>query len=125
MLSAKIHRARVTAKSLEYPGSVTVDSGLLERAGIKEFEKVLIVNLANGARVETYAISGRGGSGEVCLNGAAARLGEVGDRVIVMAFALVDDAEVERGWRPRVVQVDENNKPVVKPQEPASAPHPL
>lgn len=112
MLRAKIHRATVTAKSLDYVGSITIDEALLERAGIIEFEKVLVANLASGSRAETYAIAGKRGSGEVCLNGAAARLGEVGDRVIVMAFAFAEDAEVEKGWKPLIVKVDEKNRPM-------------
>lgn len=111
MLRAKIHRARVTDKALDYSGSVTIDPDLLEKAAIAPFEKVLVANLATGSRAETYAIEGRRGSGEVCLNGAAARLAEVGDFVIIMAFALADDREIEKGWKPTVVVVDENNRP--------------
>jgi aspartate 1-decarboxylase len=115
MLHAKIHRARVTAKSLDYSGSITVDEDLLDLAGIAEFEKVLVVNVSNGSRAETYAIPGKRTSREVCLNGAAARLGEVGDDVIVMAFALVDDAELKKPWRPTIVRVDADNRPVKTP----------
>ena len=112
MLHGKIHRARVTARSIDYPGSVAVDAELLEKAGIKEFEKVLVANVANGSRAETYAIAGRRGSGEVVLNGATARLGEVGDIVIIMAFAVVDEAELTGSWQPKVVNVNEKNRPV-------------
>jgi aspartate 1-decarboxylase len=115
MLRAKIHRARVTAKSLDYAGSITIDSNLLELADVREFEKVLVVNLSNGLRAETYAISGRRGSGDVCLNGAAARLGETGDRVIIMSFAFAEDKELDGAWRPRIVRVDDNNRPCEKP----------
>ncbi len=111
MLRAKIHRARITSKSLDYHGSITLDANLLDKAGIAEFEKVLVANLTNGARIETYAIKGKRNSGEVCLNGAAARAGEVGDLVIVMAFCLADDSEVEEGWEPTIVAVDEKNRP--------------
>lgn len=109
MLHGKIHRARITDKSLCYVGSITIDEDLMDAAGIVEFEKVLIANVHNGSRAETYAIAGKRGSGAVCLNGATARLGEVGDLVIIMAFATVDDAEA-KGWKPRVVAVDENNR---------------
>jgi aspartate 1-decarboxylase len=112
MLHAKIHRARVTETALECDGSITLDPALLEAAAIKPYEKVLVANLANGERFETYAIQERHGAGEVCLNGAAARLAQCGDRVIVMAFAEVDDKDLREDWRPRVVQVDKNNKPV-------------
>ena len=111
MLRSKIHRATVTAKSLDYVGSITIDEDLLDRADMREFEKVLVVNLSNGSRAETYAIAGKRGSGDVCLNGAAARLGEVGDRVIVMAFAFVEEAELGKRWKPRIVKVDEKNRP--------------
>lgn len=115
MLHAKIHRARITDKSLDYQGSITLDPLLMEAAGIVEFERVLVANLSNGSRAETYAILGERGSGCVCLNGATARLGEVGDLVIIMAFAGVDDKEAA-GWRPRVVAVDKDNRPIKKPK---------
>ena len=108
MLHAKIHRARVTEKALDYVGSITIDPLLLEAAGIVEHEKVLVANLATGGRAETYALAGRRGSGDICLNGAAARLAEVGDLVIVMAFALVDEAEIGE-MQPRIVHVDRDN----------------
>jgi len=112
MLHAKIHRARITETSLGYVGSITIDANLLEASGIVENEKVLVANLSNGERFETYAIGGPAGSGQVCLNGAAARMAEIGDRVIVMAFAQVDGAELSDVWEPRIVQVDENNQPL-------------
>ena len=112
MLHAKIHRARVTETALDYEGSITIDPALLEAAAIRPYEKVLVANVANGERFETYAIEGRHGAGEVCLNGAAARLAQAGDRVIVMAFAEVDEEYLSEDWRPRVVQVDENNSPL-------------
>jgi aspartate 1-decarboxylase len=115
MLHAKIHRARITNKCLEYSGSITVDPVLLEGAGIFVNEKVLVANLSTGERAETYAIEGRRNSGDICLNGAAARLGEIGDLLIIMAFAEVDDRELA-GWEPRVVTVDKNNRPVGKPR---------
>lgn len=113
MLHAKIHRARITNKCLEYSGSITIDPVLLEGAGILQYEKVLVANLSTGERAETYAIEGRRGSGDMCLNGAAARLAEVGDLVIIMAYAVMDDRELD-GWEPRVVLVDKDNKPVRK-----------
>ena len=112
MLHAKIHRARVTETQLDYTGSITLDPALMRTAGIMPYEKVLVANLSNGSRAETYCIEGREGSGEVCLNGAAARLAQVGDRVIVMAFAVVADPEASSGWAPRIVHVDDDNRPV-------------
>lgn len=112
MLHGKIHRVRVTGRSLDYPGSITIDEDLMRRAGIVEFEKVLVANLTTGMRFETYAIAGRRDSGDICLNGAAARLGEIGDIVIIMAFAVIDDGELGSPWRPRVVAVDEENRAV-------------
>ena len=111
MLSGKIHRARVTEKSVDYEGSIAVDRDLLERAGIAEYEKVLVANISNGSRVETYAIGGARGSGQVCLNGATARLGEVGDLVIIMSFAVASEEEIRKGWKPKVVAVGPDNKP--------------
>lgn len=108
---AKIHRARVTATSLDYEGSLTVDSELLELAKIVPYEKVQVVNLNNGARLETYVIQGTGGKGEICLNGPAARLGEVGDLVIIIAYGVFEPGEAQ-GFVPRVVTVDEHNRPL-------------
>jgi len=109
MLKAKIHRAVVTAVDLDYEGSIMVDEELMEAAGILPFEQVQVVNIANGARFETYAIPGPRGGGDVALNGAAARLGLPGDRVIIMSYALVDEGEA-RTHRPAVVTVDAQNK---------------
>ncbi len=108
MLKSKIHRASITEADLDYVGSISIDPDLMARADLVEFEKVLVANLANGARFETYAIAGR--PGRICLNGAAARLGAAGDRIIVMAFAQVDDAERAAGFAPRVGHVDEKNR---------------
>ena len=115
MLRSKIHRATVTEANLAYEGSLSVDRDLLDAADILPHERIQFANLANGARAETYAIPGKRASREVCLNGAAARLGEVGDDVIVMAFALVDDAELKKPWRPTIVRVDADNRPVKTP----------
>ena len=89
MLKAKIHRATVTQAELDYVGSITVDMDLLEQAGILEYEKVQIVDVNNGSRFETYTIAGERGSGVMCLNGAAARMVQTGDKIILMAYAQV------------------------------------
>lgn len=108
---AKIHRATVTGKSLEYEGSITIDGRLLELADILPGERVQVLNLSNGARVETYVIEGEPGSGQIVMNGPAARWAEPGDLVIVIAYALVEEEEARR-LRPRVVRVDSRNRPV-------------
>lgn len=104
-LRSKIHKATVTEANLEYVGSVTIDQELLEHAGIAEYERVLIVDNTNGARLETYALAGEPGSGVVCINGAAAHLVREGDEVIVMAFELSDEPV-----RPRTILVDARNR---------------
>lgn len=109
VLKSKIHRAMVTAAELEYTGSLTLDPDLMSAADILPFEKVLVVNFNNGERIETYVIVGEKGSGTVCLNGPAARLGMPGDIITVMSFAAVDDAEV-RKLQPKIVYVDERNR---------------
>lgn len=109
MMKSKIHRAVVTDANLHYVGSITIDADLLEAADILEHEQVTIVDIDNGARFETYAIVG--GPGDMCLNGAAARLVQPGDRIIVISYADYDDAELE-GYAPRVVHVDTANRPV-------------
>ncbi len=111
MFHGKIHRATVTEANLEYMGSITVDVELLELAGILPGERVQIVNNNNGARLETYTIAGERGSGVVCLNGAAARCTQVGDIVIIMGYALMDEKEA-KSLVPKVVMVDEHNHPV-------------
>lgn len=113
MLKSKIHRARVTQAEVNYVGSITVDSELLEAAGILEYEKVQVVDINNGNRLETYTIAGERGSGVICLNGAAAKLVEVGDKVIIMAYAEMDHEEAEE-FKPRVVFVNKDNKIVKK-----------
>lgn len=109
MLKAKIHRATVTQAELNYVGSITVDIDLLEQSGILEYEKVQIVDIDNGARFETYTIAGERGSGVICLNGAAARMVQTGDKVILMAYADVTLEEAKE-MRPTVVFVDDENK---------------
>lgn len=109
MLRAKLHRLSVTERSLEYEGSLTVDSALLEAADMLPGERVQIVNINNGARFETYVLEGVKGSGVVCLNGAAARLAEIGDLIIVIAYAIVDETESAK-VKPKIVLVDRKNK---------------
>ncbi|HFC8536837.1 aspartate 1-decarboxylase [Neisseria bacilliformis] len=109
MLGGKIHRAAVTEADLNYVGSITVDQDLLDAAGILANEKVQIVNNNNGARFETYTISGERGSGVICLNGAAARLVQKGDIVIIMSYVMLSEAAAA-AHRPKVVLVDEANK---------------
>lgn len=109
MLRGKIHRATVTEADLNYVGSLTVDATLLQAADILPYEQVTVVNLRNGARLETYAIEGEAGSGVICANGAAAHLIHPGDLVIVMSYQQVDDREA-REVRPAVVFVDGHNR---------------
>ena len=109
MLGGKIHRATVTEADLNSVGSVTVDQDLLDAAGICVNEKVAIVNNNNGERLETYTIPGERGSGVVCLNGAAARLVQKGDIVIIMSYVMLSEPEIA-AHEPKVVLVDENNK---------------
>ncbi|WP_297788580.1 aspartate 1-decarboxylase [uncultured Anaerococcus sp.] len=109
MLEGKIHRARVTEAQLDYVGSITVDEVLLEGAGIREYQKVQVVDVNNGNRIETYTIAGEKNSGVICLNGAAARLFSVGDKVIIMAYASYSEDDL-KDYRPKVVFVDDENK---------------
>jgi aspartate 1-decarboxylase len=108
MLKSKVHRATITDANLNYEGSITVDPVLMELADIRENEKVHVVNINNGARFETYCIRGKPGSGVVCVNGAASRLVQIGDLVIVMTFTWLTAAELE-GFTPKVVKVDAKN----------------
>jgi len=110
MMHGKIHRATVTDGNVDYVGSITLDADLIDAAGILEFEKVHVVDVDNGARLETYVIAGERGSGDVILNGAAARLIAKGDRVIVIAYGEMDEAEA-RSLKPKIVLVDETNRP--------------
>lgn len=109
MYKSKIHRATVTEANLNYVGSITIDQDLLDAAGILPGEKVQIVNNNNGARLETYTISGERGSGVICLNGAAARLVQPGDVVIIIAYCILDQEEAKT-FEPNVVFLDLNNK---------------
>ncbi len=109
MLGGKIHRATVTQADLNYVGSITIDTDLLDAAGILVNEKVQIVNNNNGARFETYTIAGKKGSGTICLNGAAARLVQPGDIIIIMSYVQLDNQEAA-AHRPKVVLVDSRNR---------------
>ncbi|MGD9559566.1 MAG: aspartate 1-decarboxylase [Oscillospiraceae bacterium] len=108
MLKGKIHRATVVEANLQYVGSITIDEDLMDSAGILEYQQVQVVDIDNGSRLETYAIAGPRGSGLVCLNGAAARCVQVGDKVIIMCYARMDAAEAKR-HKPTVVFVDDDN----------------
>lgn len=111
MMKSKIHRATVTEANLNYVGSITIDGDLLDQANILEGEKVQVVNVNNGSRLETYTIRGEEGSGVICLNGAAARYAQAGDIVILIAYALVTPEEAKT-LQQQVVFVDHNNKSV-------------
>jgi aspartate 1-decarboxylase len=122
MMKSKIHRATVTQADLDYVGSVTIDADLLDAADLIEGEQVAIVDITNGARIETYVIPGPRGSGSIGINGAAAHLIHPQDLVIIMSYALMDEAEA-RAMTPRVVHVDERNR-VVKIGNDAAEPVP-
>lgn len=109
MLKSKIHRATVVQSELDYVGSITIDSELLKAAGIEEYEKVQIADVDNGSRFETYTIAGEAGSGMICLNGAAARCVNKGDKVIIMAYAEMTPQEAKH-FKPKVVFVDDKNQ---------------
>lgn len=109
MIRAKLHHARVTNADVLYEGSIGIDTDLMQQAGIYPYERVLVVDVENGERLETYTIPAPAGSREVSLNGAAARLVSVGDRIIIMAFAQVD-APPPVDWEPHVLILDENNQ---------------
>ena len=108
-LYGKIHRATVTEANLDYVGSITIDKVLLEASGIKENQKVEVLNINNGERFSTYVIEGKANSGVICLNGAAARKAVVNDKVIIVAYALLDENE-QKTFTPKIAHVDENNK---------------
>ena len=112
LCKSKIHRAILTGADLHYEGSITVDSDLMEAADIVEFERVQVVNVNNGARLETYVIAGPRGTGTIQLNGAAARRGAVGDHVIIISYAEYEESELAEGFTPALVFVDERNRQV-------------
>ncbi len=107
MLKSKLHMARVTDKNIEYEGSIEIDENLMKAVDLKEFEEVLVVDVENANRFETYVIKGKAGSGVIALNGAAARLVEKNDRIIVMAFGLFEDEEYKG---PRIAILNEKNQ---------------
>lgn len=108
MLKSKIHRARVTRANIDYEGSITIDETLMEATDILPYERVEVLNINNGARFTTYAIKGERGSGEICLNGAAARLAAPGDVVIILSYSHVNEDEA-RDFTPKLVYVDAHN----------------
>ena len=113
MLKSKIHRATVTQAEVDYIGSITIDPVLMEAAGIYEYEKVQVADVNNGNRLETYAIKGEPDSGMICLNGAAAHCCDIGDRIIIMSYCIIDESEAER-HTPKVIFVNGENKIVSK-----------
>lgn len=121
MLKSKIHRATVTQADLHYVGSVTVDADLMDAADLLEGEQVAIVDVTNGARLETYVITGERGSGVIGINGAAAHLVQPGDLVILIAYGVMDEMEA-RSYRPKVIFVDADNAVLERGTDPAAAP---
>jgi len=109
MLKSKIHRAKVTEANLYYEGSITIDAKLLQAADIFPGEKVEVLNLNNGQRIETYAIKGKAGSGVICLNGPSARGACPGDQIIILTYVLVEDASISK-LEPKIINVDERNR---------------
>lgn len=118
-VGGKIHRATVTDAQIDYEGSISIDADLLKAVDIRPHEKVLIANLTNGARLESYAIESPAGSGEICLNGGAAKHGKKGDLVIIISFVILQESEIE-GYQPKVIRVNEENKVIPMPSAPAS-----
>ncbi len=111
LLRAKIHGARVTDANLEYEGSIEIDSNLVKEAGMLPFEKVHVLNVTNGERIETYVIPGTPGSKRICLNGAAARKAQVGDKVLILAYTWLDESELER-LKPVILVMNDANEVV-------------
>jgi len=109
MLRSKIHRATVTASELEYEGSLTMDPSLMARAGMLPYEQVLVSNINNGERFETYVIPGKVGSGVICLNGPTARKGVPGDQIIIFCYEYLTDEELKK-YHPTIIKVDSNNR---------------
>jgi len=113
LLKSKIHRATVTDGNVDYEGSLTIAADLMKAAGLRPYERILCSNLANGNRFETYVITGKSGSGEIVLNGAAALLGKKGDRLTIMSFAAVSKKKAAN-WKPRAIVLGKGNKIVAK-----------
>ena len=113
LLKSKLHRAQVTAASVDYEGSLTIAADLMDKVGFLPFERILCSNLANGHRFETYIIPGERGSGAIVLNGATAHLGKSGDRLTIMSFTAMDEAAAPQ-WRPRVAVLGEQNHVVIE-----------
>ncbi len=111
LLKSKIHRATVTQTELEYIGSITIDSELMETVNILPYEKVHVFNINTGDRFETYVIKGKPGEGEICINGAAARMAQKGDKVIIVSYVSLD-FENAKNWSPQIIKLDNENKPV-------------
>jgi aspartate 1-decarboxylase len=111
ILKSKLHHAVVTETELEYVGSITIDRDLMDAAGLYKNEKVHVLNMNSGDRFETYILEGERGKGEICINGAAARLAQKGDRVIIVAYGLVDDQEANN-YEPKVITLNDKNKPL-------------
>lgn len=109
LLKSKIHRARVTRANVDYEGSLTISTDLMEKCGLVPYERLLCANIANGARFETYAIPGKAGAGEIVLNGAAAHLGKPGDQLTIMSYTMLDEAAAAQ-WKPKVIVLDEKNR---------------
>ena len=109
ILKSKIHKARITRADLDYEGSLAIDEDLMDKVGLYWYEKILVVNITNGERLETYAIPGERGSGQFLLNGSAARRGEVGDIITIMSFTQISSQEVAR-HKPKIIVLDKENK---------------
>ncbi len=109
LLKSKLHHATVTGIDMEYDGSIVIDAALMDEVDLRAYEKVLVANMATGARFETYVIPGRRESGEIALNGATARLGQVGDRLIIFAFAQMPSTKAQ-SFKPKIVQLDQQNR---------------
>ena len=116
MLKAKIHRATVTGADLNYNGSLTLDENLMDAAGLLEYEKIQVLDIINGNRIETYVICGERGSGQICINGAAAHLIHAGDLVIIISYCSLNEIEIQN-HTPTIVHVDEENQIILKTTE--------
>ena len=109
MLKSKIHRASVTDANLDYEGSITIDENLIKRANLNIYEKVHVFDITNGNRIETYVIKAPAGSGEICINGAAAHLINPNDRIIILSYLTIDNKEL-KGYKPTIIKVNKKNK---------------